>query len=151
MAGIAGIDQLGKEYTVKKMLSKISHRGNAGWHVQEVENATFGIVYSEPQEDSLFRMKRKNEALDGNSPGHQALVKAKEDGLVLKRDPLGVAPLYYGEDEGGSLYFASEVKALVDFCSDIHILPPGYRFDGEQLTSYFELKEKRPLDDEPDI
>jgi asparagine synthase (glutamine-hydrolysing) len=151
MAGIAGVDQLGKEYTVKKMLSKISHRGNGGWHVQEVENATFGLVYTGLQKDSLFRLKRKNEALDGNNPGHQALVKAKEGGLVLKRDPLGVAPLYYGEDDEGSLYFASEVKALVDFCSDIQIVPPGCKYDGEQLTSYFKLKEKLPLDDAPDI
>ncbi len=53
MSGIAGVNQPEKEHTVKKMLKKISHRGNAGWKVKKIENATLGIVYTESQKKSL--------------------------------------------------------------------------------------------------
>jgi len=150
MSGIAGVDQPGKESKVKTMLEKISHRGNAGWEVRENKNATFGIVYTESQKMSLSRLKQENEASDGDSEGHLALAKVKDNGIILKRDPLGVAPLYYGKDEEGALYFASEVKALIDICSDIRPVPPGCISDGEHVRSYYELEKKESLEEEPD-
>jgi len=150
MSGIAGVDQPGKESKVKTMLEKISHRGNAGWEVRENKNATFGIVYTESQKMSLSRLKQENEASDGGSEGHLALAKVKDNGIILKRDPLGVAPLYYGKDEEGALYFASEVKALIDICSDIRPVPPGCISDGEHVRSYYELEKKESLEEEPD-
>jgi len=151
VSGIAGVNQPGKEHAVKKMLGKISHRGNAGWKVKKIETATLGIVYSESQKKSLPRLMQKNEASDGDGPGHLALAKAKENGIILKRDPLGIAPLYYGKDGEGTLCFASEVKALIDFCSDVKLVPPGCKSDGEQVTSYCELEKKEPLKIEPGI
>ncbi|MCK4364400.1 MAG: asparagine synthase, partial [Candidatus Aminicenantes bacterium] len=151
MSGIAGVNKPGKEHTVKKMLKKISHRGNAGWKVKKIENATLGIVYTKSQKKSLSRLMQKNEASDGGGSGHLALAKAKENGIILKRDPLGVAPLYYGEDGEGTLCFASEVKALIDFCSDVKLIPPGCKLDEEQVTSYYELEKKEPLKIEPEI
>ena len=151
MSGIAGVVQPGKEQKVKTMLEKISHRGDAGLEVQKIENATFGIVYTESQRRSLSRLRDKNEASDSGGSGHLALAKAKENGIILKRDPLGVAPLYYGEDGEGALCFASEVKALIDFCSDIKLVPPGCKSDGEHVSSYYELEKKEFLDKEPEI
>lgn len=151
MSGIAGVDQPGKEHKVKTMLTKISHRGDAGLEVQKIENATFGIVYPESQKKSLSRLRQKNEASDGGGAGHLALAKAKDSGIILKRDPLGVAPLYYGEDGEGALYFASEVKALIDFCSDVRLVPPGCKLDADQVSSYYELEKKEPLEKEPEI
>ena len=151
MSGIAGVSKPGKKHTVKKMLKKISHRGNAGWKVKKIENATLGIVYTESQKKSLSRLMQKNEASDGGGSGHLALAKVKENGIILKRDPLGVAPLYYGEDGEGTLCFASEVKALIDFCSDVKLVPPGCKLDGKQVTSYYELEKKEPLKIEPEI
>ncbi len=151
MSGIAGVNQPGKERTVKKMLKKISHRGNAGWKVKKIENATLGIVYTESQKKSLSRLIQKNEASDGDGSGHLALAEVKENGIILKRDPLGVAPLYYGKDGEGTLCFASEVKALIDYCSDVKLVPPGCKLDGEQVTSYYELEKKEPLKIEPEI
>lgn len=151
MSGIAGVSKPGKKHTVKKMLKKISHRGNAGWKVKEIENATLGIVYTKSQKKSLSRLMQKNEASDGGGSGHLALAKVKENGIILKRDPLGVAPLYYGEDGEGTLCFASEVKALIDFCSDVKLVPPGCKLDEEQVTSYYELEKKEPLKIEPEI
>ena len=151
MSGIAGVNQPEKEHTVKKMLKKISHRGDAGWKVKKIENATLGIVYTESQKKSLSRLMQKNEASDSNGSGHLALAKVKENSIILKRDPLGIAPLYYGKDGEGTLCFASEVKALIDFCSDVKLVPPGCKLDGEQVTSYYELEKKEPLKIEPEI
>src|SRR5690606_34048911 len=38
----------------------------------------------------------------------------------------GILSLYYGHDASGALYVASEMKALVDVCERIEILPPGH-------------------------
>ncbi len=151
MSGIAGVNQPEKEHTVKKMLGKLSHRGDAGWKVKKIENATLGIVYNESQKKSLSRLIQKNEAADSNGSGHLALAKMKENSIILKRDPLGIAPLYYGKDGEGTLCFASEVKALIDFCSHVKLVPPGCKLEGEQVTSYYELEKKEPLKKEPEI
>lgn len=151
MSGIAGIGQVGKINAVKKMLEKISHRGNAGSDVREIESATIGIVYAEAQTDSLVRVRKKNEVADDAGAGHLALVKAKEGGIILRRDPLGVVPLYYGESDGGNICFASEVKALIDLCSEVKSVPPGFKSNGEQQEAYFKLKKKEPLKEKPAI
>jgi len=57
---------------------------------------------------------------------------ADKDSLIAARDPLGIRPLYYGEDEYGEMMFASEPKDLVGLCQQIRPFPPGhYWMDGE--------------------
>ncbi len=46
--------------------------------------------------------------------------------FLIARDPIGVVPLYTGRDEHGTLYVASEVKALVDTCETLQDFPPGH-------------------------
>ena len=151
MSGIAGVDQPGKQRTVNRMLERISYRGQAGKKVKSVKGATIGIVCAEAQINSINRVENKNEVVDVSGSGRLALAKVREDGVFLKRDPIGIAPLYYGENEDGILHFASEVKALLGFCSEIKAVPPGHMSDGEQLEAYYTLEKKKPLEEPPGI
>jgi len=49
-----------------------------------------------------------------------------QDFWMMARDPIGIMPLYYGHDEFGQLYVASEMKALMDVCNQVHEFPPGH-------------------------
>jgi asparagine synthase (glutamine-hydrolysing) len=49
-----------------------------------------------------------------------------KDFWMMARDPIGIIPLYYGHDQHGQLFVASEMKALVDVCNQVHEFPPGH-------------------------
>jgi len=51
---------------------------------------------------------------------------------LIARDPIGVMPLYYGRDETGSLWVASEMKAIEPYCSQVQAFPPGHLLDSEE-------------------
>ena len=59
------------------------------------------------------------------------LVDAERDRYLVARDPMGVMPLYTGRDAEGTLYVASEMKALVPVCRQIEVFPPGHVLDSE--------------------
>jgi asparagine synthase (glutamine-hydrolysing) len=45
------------------------------------------------------------------------------------RDHIGICPLYIGWGADGSVWFASEFKALVDTCTRFEPFPPGHVYD----------------------
>ncbi len=45
---------------------------------------------------------------------------------LIARDPIGIIPLYVGHDAHGTLYVASELKALAPVCTDAREFPPGH-------------------------
>jgi asparagine synthase (glutamine-hydrolysing) len=49
-----------------------------------------------------------------------------KDFWMMARDPIGIIPLYYGHDDQGQLYVASEMKALMDVCNQVQEFPPGH-------------------------
>jgi len=44
------------------------------------------------------------------------------------RDPIGICPLYIGKHADGSVWFASEMKCLIDHCETFEIFPPGHYY-----------------------
>lgn len=58
-----------------------------------------------------------------------ALYDETRDRYLIARDPIGVMPLYTGRDVEGRFYVASEMKALIDTCPEIHDFPPGHVLD----------------------
>ncbi len=61
------------------------------------------------------------------------------DHWLIARDPIGIIPLYFGYDEARQLYVASEMKALMDVCSEVHEFPPGHYWErgDESPQAYF--------------
>src|SRR5690606_26193370 len=55
-----------------------------------------------------------------------ALYDARDDSFLIARDHMGIIPLYYGKDEEGQLFVASELKSLEGFCVEIAQFPPGH-------------------------
>jgi asparagine synthase (glutamine-hydrolysing) len=148
MSGIAGIARSGKHTDVKRMLDKIAHRGPAT-EIVETTSATLGVAWPYYQSAASKYLKRSHIAWDDAGDGHFAL--AAGDDLMLKRDPLGVAPMYYGWTKDRSLCFASEVKGLLELTHDIHELLPGYTFDEQRMEAYFQLKILPLLGDTPEM
>ncbi|RKP18703.1 asparagine synthase [Rozella allomycis CSF55] len=64
------------------------------------------------------------------------LYDSKDNKVIVARDPFGVIPLYQGwNSNNGSVWFASELKALESECDYIRLFPPGkvleVKFDQE--------------------
>lgn len=59
---------------------------------------------------------------------------------LIGRDHIGIIPLYYGHDEHGNLFVASEMKALVPVCRTINEFPPGSYMSSEdhQIQRYYQ-------------
>lgn len=49
--------------------------------------------------------------------------------IIAARDPIGIRPMFYGYlKHTGGIAFASEAKALVELCSEVHPFPAGYYY-----------------------
>ena len=60
MAGIAGVFQIGEKQKVEQMLESISHRGEFGKEILEMENATIGIVWSQHEDERVKELTRRH-------------------------------------------------------------------------------------------
>lgn len=70
------------------------------------------------------------------------LYDPKNSTWIVGRDPIGIMPLYYGTDEDGRLWVASEMKALVNICDDVRVFPPGHVWSsGETEPTAFYTRE----------
>ena len=144
MAGIAGIAAPNEQVRVDRMLDKLAHRGSAGRAVVETGVATVGAVWGTAQPHGVTCVGDNRVLGDVRGSAHWARARIVDGRLVLERDALGVAPLYYARTAEGHLCCASEVKALFELSRDVHELPPGCRHDGATLERCFEPT-ARPL------
>lgn len=147
MAGIAGIAHPGKQKEVEHMLDKLAHRGHSR-QIVESDTATLGLVCPQHQSAALLELQRSSTAGDIAGEGHFALAQGGH--VLLKRDPLGIAPLYYGWTEDGLLCFASEIKGLLGVTRNLYELPPGHSFDGQYLEENFRLNKQPVLRHSPE-
>ena len=56
------------------------------------------------------------------------LYDEERDEFLIARDPIGVIPLYIGYDADGTVYVASELKALEGQCERYEPFPPGHYY-----------------------
>ena len=69
-----------------------------------------------------------------------ALYDEQRDEFLIARDPIGVIPLYIGYDSDGTVYVASELKALEGQCERYEPFLPGhYYYSGECRTESVEF------------
>jgi len=66
-----------------------------------------------------------------------SLVILDGDEVIAARDPLGVKPLFYGHDDKGIMWFASEMKALQVHCTEIKTFPPGHIYSSSKGWSTY--------------
>lgn len=70
-----------------------------------------------------------------------ALFDARDNSYLVARDHMGIIPLYYGFDQFGQYFVASELKALEGFCERIEQFPPGhylYSKEGDVPVRWYE-------------
>ncbi|WP_337480906.1 asparagine synthase B [Prevotellamassilia timonensis] len=81
---------------------------------------------------ALYRDKGINFLEDLNGIYAFALYDEANDDFLIARDPIGVIPLYIGHDKDGTIYCASELKALEGFCDEYEPFLPGHYYRGSE-------------------
>lgn len=68
------------------------------------------------------------------------LLDTRDNSFIAARDPIGITPLYIGWGTDGSVWFASEMKALKDDCEQFQTFPPGHIYSSKtgSLRRYYE-------------
>jgi asparagine synthase (glutamine-hydrolysing) len=147
MSGIVGIVKPQKTTTVKEMLDTIAYRGSTT-EIMETPLATLGITVSDGKASNIKGSPQSETNPIKKIAGR--FVIEQDNQVIIKRDPLGVAPLYYGWTDDGLLCFASEVKGLLAVTMDVHELPPGHTFDGQRLRAYYQLHKLPEINQKPE-
>jgi len=62
------------------------------------------------------------------------LFDKRDNSYVACRDHIGITPLYIGYGKDGSVWFASELKALHDHCARFENFPPGHTYSSRTGT-----------------
>jgi asparagine synthase (glutamine-hydrolysing) len=81
---------------------------------------------------ALYREKGIHFLEDLNGIFAFALYDEEKDDFLIARDPIGVIPLYIGRDKDGTVYCASELKALEGMCDEYEPFLPGHYYRGSE-------------------
>lgn len=60
------------------------------------------------------------------------LLDTRDKSFIAARDGIGITPMYMGWGLDGSIWFASEMKALSDDCERFIAFPPGHIYSSKQ-------------------
>ena len=88
---------------------------------------------------ALYRKKGLDFLEDLNGIYAFALYDVEKNAFLVARDHVGVIPLYIGRDADGTVYVASELKALEGFCEEYEPFLPGHYWwsgDGRLVRWY---------------
>lgn len=81
---------------------------------------------------ALYREKGINFIEDLNGIFAFCLYDEENDTFLIARDHIGIIPLYIGYDYDGTVYVASELKALEGFCEKYEPFLPGYYYYSQE-------------------
>jgi asparagine synthase (glutamine-hydrolysing) len=73
------------------------------------------------------------------------LYDTRDQSFIAARDPIGITPLYLGWGLDGSVWFASEMKALKDDCERFEEFPPGHIYSSKQGERWAQLPQSMLL------
>ncbi len=150
MAGIAGIARQDAEKEVNEMLEALNHRGTTK-RIVRTEDTTMGIIWHDDEKESITGCLKKKSVGYEHGPGHYAFVIEENGRLILRRDELGVSPLYSGYDKTGSVCFSSEVKALLPIAENITEIPAGHKHNDKQAEQLFRFKQPPSFSEDPGL
>ncbi|KAM7517458.1 hypothetical protein LguiB_016420 [Lonicera macranthoides] len=108
----------GEIYNHKALREKLkSHEFNTGSDCEVIAH-----LYEEYGEDFI-------DMLDGMFSF--VLLDTRDKSFIAARDAIGITPLYMGWGLDGSVWFASEMKALGDDCERFVSFPPGHIYSSK--------------------
>ena len=81
---------------------------------------------------ALYEQKGVDFIDDLNGIFSFVIYDSKNKSFLIARDHVGIIPLYYGYDINGTLFVASELKAIEGICKKIIVFPPGHMMTENQ-------------------
>ena len=95
----------------------------------------------------LFLKNRSIREVSESLDGEYAIVfyDHQKNKVLASRDPIGIRPLFIGENNEGKVCFSSEAKALLTYCKpeSVKLFPPGHYYEDGNIIPYKELYERQ--------
>ena len=104
----------------------------------------YQFITKSDTEAILHLYEDKNVTAIPELDGMFAFAIIDENKFIAARDPIGIKPLYYSEQDG-NFWFASELKAITQFCEQVAEFPPGAFFSSETgFSTYYNVPDISP-------
>lgn len=114
----------GEIYNYKAMAEVVRESRKDGVYVPRSDCDVIMAYYE------LFGVEKLMETIRGMYAF--VLYDKKNDHILVARDPIGIIPMYMGTDVDGNVWFASEMKCLVEKCPEVKVFPPGHMYYGKR-------------------
>lgn len=114
----------GEIYNYRQMAKVVNGARKEGVYVPRSDCDVIMAYYE------LFGVEKLMETIRGMYAF--VLYDKKNDHILVARDPIGIIPLYWGTDVDGNVWFASEMKCLVEKCPEVKVYPPGHMYYGKR-------------------
>ncbi|HHT10869.1 MAG TPA: asparagine synthase [Candidatus Atribacteria bacterium] len=149
MAGVVGIYQGNQISLIEKLLPEIAYRGKSGKTLFQNGYCSLGMIWNDSQAPPLKSGKNEIIYEDQGGDGRSVKIVLSQENIVLSRDFLGIAPLYYGWKDNEFLLFSSEVKPLINLVPKVNELLPGHVFNGKNSVPQITLPQESVTKDDP--